>query len=367
MNSFLFLLYFYLGFTEVKSRQQPILPSCPSLSDLERSAVDSTKKYTNYEKNIRQIAEKPVKELSFGWKEPKITEMLNCDINAKKRQFKSQAVQAEPQQTIGWQVSPKVDLDTVDGMVCSNLAVNIATKDTPVKSSPISGPKRTRKSQKFVWSEQWRNLSPWCNKQSKGGDRTSKSNFKSSRGLLNSSKKKILRLVTPKRDNLLHRRNYSSHSIGVQTSQDELHPYEPSVTPQSPPGSYHSAVQTSTQTTTPTNSHNTNGTEPQSFDFSRTVRAPPKKAPRATTQRKLNFPLGGCAEGNCTSCDGGTLSTSMKTKTYRSYHGDLDQDVTLSKLGYILGNIRAKLEASDEHAVRTFEVSFQCSYVYFGD
>nr|XP_014094838.2 uncharacterized protein LOC106620750 [Bactrocera oleae] len=337
------------------SRRLPILPSCPSLSDLERSAMDSTKKYTNYEKNIKQIAEKPVKELSFGWKEPKITEMLNCDTTAKKRQFRSQAVQAEPQQTIGWQVPPKVDLDTVDG-VCSNLAANIATKDTPVKSPPISTPNRARESQKFVWREQWRNLSPWCNKQSKGGDRTLKSNLKSSsRGLLNSSKKKILRLVTPKRDNLQPRRNYSSHSVGIQTSADELQPYEPSVTPQSPPGSYHSAVQTSTQTTTPTCSQNTNDTEPQSFDFSRTVRAPPKKAPRAVTQRKLNFPLGGCAEGNCTSCDGGTLSTSMKTKTYRSYHGDLDQDVTLSKLGYILGNIRAKLEASDEHAVRTFE------------
>uniref|UniRef100_A0A0A1XNB3 Ribosomal RNA large subunit methyltransferase N n=1 Tax=Zeugodacus cucurbitae TaxID=28588 RepID=A0A0A1XNB3_ZEUCU len=341
--------------TEVKSRQQPILPSCPSLSDLERSAMDSTKKYSNYEKNIRRIAEKPVKELSFGWKEPKITEMLNCDTSVKKRQFKSQAVQAEPQQTIGWQVPPKVDLDTVDG-VCSNLAANIATKDTPVKSPHISTPKRARESQKFIWSEQWRNLSPWCNKQSKSGDRTLKSNLKSSsRGLLNSSKKKILRLVTPKRDNLQPRRKYSSHSIGIQTSQDELQPYEPSITPQSPPGSYHSAVQTSTQTTTPTCSQNTHDTEPQSFDFSRTVRAPPKKAPRATTQRKLNFPLGGCAEVSCTSCEGGNLSTSMKTKTYRSYHGDLDQDVTLSKLGYILGNIRAKLEASDEHAVRTFE------------
>ncbi|XP_067632425.1 uncharacterized protein [Eurosta solidaginis] len=343
-----------------KLRRQPELPSCPLLSDLERSALDSTKKYTNYEKNIRRIAEKPTKELSFGWKEPKISEMLNCDITTQ-RQFKSQAVQAEPQQLpiVGWRVPHKVDLDTVDG-VCSNLASNIATKNTPVKSAPISTPKKSRDSQKFIWSEQWRNLSPWCNKQSKGGDRTNKSNLKSSsRSLLRSSKKKILRLVTPKRDNLRNdnHRSYTAHSIGVQTSQDELQhqpSYEPSGTPQSPPGSYHSAVQTSTQTTTtPTCSQNTNGTEVENFDFSRTVHPPSKKTLRVDTQRKLNFPLGGCV--GVTSYDHGTLSSAMKTKTYRSYHGDLDQDVTLSKLGYILGNIRAKLEASDEHAIRTFQ------------
>ncbi|XP_017488709.1 PREDICTED: uncharacterized protein LOC108376957 [Rhagoletis zephyria] len=343
------------SFTAEKSRRQHILPSCPSLSDLERSAVDSNKKYSNYEKNIRQIAEKPVKELSFGWKEPKITDMLNCNTTTKERQFRSQAVQAEPQQAVGWQIPPKVNLDTVDG-VCSNLAANISTKSTPVKSTPMSTPKNTRESQKFIWSEQWRNISPWCNKQTKSGDRALKSNLKSSsRTLLSSSKKKILRLVTPKRDNIQRRRNYSSHSIGIQTSQDELQPYEPSMTPQSPPGSYHSAVQTSTQTTTPSCSQNTNETEPRNFDFSRTVHPPPKKAPRAASQRKLNFPLRGCAESSCLSCEQGTLSTSMKTKTYRSYHGDLDQDVTMSKLGYILGNIRAKLEASDDHAVRTFQ------------
>ncbi|XP_053966268.1 uncharacterized protein LOC128868324 [Anastrepha ludens] len=337
-----------------KLQRQLVLHSYPSLSDIERSALDSNKKYCNYEKNIRRIAEKPVKEISFGWREPKITDMLNCDTTTKRRQFRSQAVQAEPQQAIGWQMPPKVNLDTVDG-VCSNLAANISTKNTPIKSTPISTPKKPGDSQKFIWSEQWRNLSPWCNKQSKSGNRALKSNLKSSRGFLRSSKKKILRLVTPKRDNLQRGRNYSSHSIGIQTSQDELQPYEASMTPQSPPGSYHSAVQTSTQTTTPTCSQNTNDTATQNFDFSRTVHPPPKKAPRAHTQRKLNFPLGGCTDGNCISCEHDTLSTPMKTKTYRSYHGDLDQDVTLSKLGYILGNIRAKLEASDEHAVRTFQ------------
>jgi len=78
------------------------------------------------------------------------------------------------------------------------------------------------------------------------------------------------------------------------------------------------------------------------FDFERKVKAPtpPKKLPRANRARKLDF------------------QTEAAPTTYRSYHKDLDQDVTITKMGYLLSSIRAKLEASDERALRTFRVSF---------
>lgn len=304
--------------------------------------------------------------------------MLNYDSNMKSKEFRSTSTQAQPQQrsgrdivgfedSIGWQIPPKIDLDTVDGVECHNLASNIENKNTPVKTKLFSA----KKPKAFLWSEQLRHISPWSQKQCSNNshDANRKSNLRSSsKSFLRSSKKKILRLVSPKKENK-ERTNFQirktpQRNVGIQTSRDDIshhhHGYEPISTPQSPPGSYHSPVQSSQlQSPSSTQSQNTtpNGIDSalSHFDFSRTVHSPPKKAPRSS-QRKLNFPLN-CSDVCSKESDGETLEHNHEKKTYRSFSTELEQDVSISKISYILSNIREKLEASDKNAIRTFRVS----------
>ncbi|XP_002040127.2 uncharacterized protein LOC6615756 [Drosophila sechellia] len=319
-------------------RSQKQLPTCPSLSDIER--VVESKRGSNYARNIRQESSRKgphTKEVIIGWTEPKITDMLNYEGKTAS-DFRTPA---EPQVAIGWQlpkaqpqpVVPKVSLDTVDGSVFENLASNMVHKETPIKYSSRVSTAGGQASQKFIWGEQWRNLSPWKGNKPKNLGKKSK-NF------LNNSKKKILRFVSPKKSNQedhtqLDQQRFTPQqcTIGVQTSTSQL-----DLQSQSPPGSYHSPMQTTPSATT-TSTRQQLDTEQPYFDFERKVKAPtpPKKLPRANRARKLDF------------------QAAAAPTTYRSYHKDLDQDVTITKMGYLLSSIRAKLEASDEQAVRTFQ------------
>ncbi|XP_016977056.2 uncharacterized protein LOC108043034 [Drosophila rhopaloa] len=323
-----------------KPRSHKHLPTCPSLSDLER--VVESKRGSNYARNIRQESSRksgPAKEIIIGWTEPKITDMLNYEGKSAS-EFRTQAPSAEPQVALGWQlpkaqpqpVVPKVSLDTVDGSMSENLASNMLQKDTPIKYPSRDGIAGGQASQKFIWGEQWRNLSPWKGNKSKNIGTKSK-NF------LNTSKKKILRFVSPKKSNQQENPREDQIKItpkqctvGVQTSTSRLDLHS-----QSPPGSYHSPIQTTPSATTTSTRQQLDREQPY-FDFERKVDAPtpPKKLPRANRARKLDF------------------QTEATPTTYRSFHKDLDQDVTITKMGYLLSSIRAKLEASDERALRTF-------------
>jgi len=324
-----------------KPKSRKHLPTCPSLSDIER--VVESKRGSNYARNIRQESSRksaPSKDIIIGWTEPKIADMLNYQGKSAST-FKTTA---EPQASIGWQppkpqpqpVVPKVSLDTVDGSMSENLASNMIHKDTPIKYPSRINTTGGQASQKFIWGEQWRNLSPW--KATKP-----KSLGKKSKNFLNNSKKKILRFVSPKKSNQEEqpmeeqiKATPTQCTVGVQTSTSQLDLHS-----QSPPGSYHSPMQTTPSGTTTSTRQQLDSEQPY-FDFERKVKAPtpPKKLPRANRARKLDF------------------QTEAAPTTYRSYHKDLDQDVTITKMGYLLSSIRAKLEASDERALRTFRVSF---------
>ncbi|XP_017108088.2 uncharacterized protein [Drosophila bipectinata] len=324
-----------------KSRSSKQLPTCPSLSDIER--VVESKKGSNYSRNIRQESIRksgPSKQIILGWTEPKISEMLNYEGKSAS-DFKSLAPSAEPQVSIGWQmpkpqpqpVVPKVSLDTVDGIMSDNFASNMEHKETPIKYPKIIKTAGGQASQKFIWGEQWRNLSPW-----KGNNKSKKLTSKS-KNFLNNSKKKILRFVSPKKSNQQEhpreeqiRNTPKLCTVGVQTSTSQL-----DLQSQSPPGSYHSPIQTTPSGTTTSTRQHLDREQPY-FDFDRKVEAPtpPKKIPRANRARKLDF------------------QTQAAPTTYRSYQKDLDQDVTLTKMGYLLSSIRSKLEASDERAMQTF-------------
>jgi len=329
------------------------LATCPSLSDIER--VVESKRGVHYAKNIHMarkkstVSDKPMKEIMLGWTEPKINDMLNYD-SSKQAQFKTHATEAAPQvANVGWQVPimPKISLDTVDG-VSDNLAVNMDQKHTPIKYPRLPNSKQS--SQKFIWGEQLRNLSPWNGNKKRTGFGNKSKKF------LNNSKNKILRFVSPKKSNREQEHNERRMptprlcTVGVQTSTSQLHL---DLQSQSPPGSYHSPVQsTPSATTTSTRQHHYKDSPEQPyFDFERKVKppTPPKKVPRAQRPRKLNFH----GESN------------PAPTTYRSFHKDLDKDATITKMGYLLGSIRAKLEASDEHASRTFRVSFSLSKFHF--
>ncbi|KAH8373609.1 hypothetical protein KR200_003425, partial [Drosophila serrata] len=316
-----------------RSPNKQHLPTCPSLSDIER--VVESKRGSHYARNIRQETginsrkSDPSKQIILGWTEPKITDMLNYEGKQKAKDFKTHAAPAEPQVAIGWQmpqpVVPKISLDTVDGSMSENLAVNMEYKDTPIKYPRGIKTAGGQASQKFIWGEQWRNLSPWKgNKSKKLGSK--------SKNFLNNSKNKILRFVSPKKSNQQEeqkpiRTPPKLCTVGVQTSTSQL-----DLQSQSPPGSYHSPMQTTPSGTT------TSTRQQPYFDFERKVQAPtpPKKIPRANRARKLDF------------------QAEPTAATYRSYQKDLDHDVTINKMGYLLSSIRAKLEASDERALRTF-------------
>ncbi|XP_033254662.1 uncharacterized protein LOC117194125 [Drosophila miranda] len=185
-----------------KPRRNRQLPTCPSLSDIER--VVESKRGSNYARNIQQasskgknaVADKPMKEILIGWTEPKINDMLNYE-NKRRTHFKTRAPMAEPQVAIGWQlpqpVVPKTSLDTVDGSMCENLASNIDIKHTPIKYPRGIKSAGGQGSHKFIWGEQLRNFSPLKAANKQPTLKTKSKNF------LNNSKNKILRFVSPKR------------------------------------------------------------------------------------------------------------------------------------------------------------------------
>lgn len=350
---------------EKPQRAEMQMATCPSLSDIER--VVESKRGVHYAKNIQMesrkniVSDKPMKEIMIGWAEPKINDMLNYDAG-KLSQIKTQAPEPAPQvassSSIGWQmpVGHKISLDTVDG-VSENLAVNMGQKQTPIKYPRVSNNNNNSSSQKFIWGEQWRQLSPWSGNKKRSGLGNKSKKF------LNNSKKKILRFVSPKKSNQQQREREGREqptprlcTVGVQTSSTSQLQLD-LLQSQSPPGSYHSPVQTTpsgTTTTISTRLHQqykeSSGQEPY-FDFERKVKppTPPKKLPRAQRPRKLNFQSESTLNTNTT--------TTAAPTTYRSFHKDIDQDVTHNKMSYLLSSIRAKLEASDDRASRTFRVS----------
>lgn len=346
-------------------RAEMRMATCPSLSDIER--VVESKRGVHYAKNIQMasrknaVSDKPMKEIMIGWSEPKINDMLNYDAGKLSR-IKTQAPEPAPQVAsggIGWQmpVGTKISLDTVDG-VSENLAANMGQKQTPIKYPRVS---QNSSSQKFIWGEQWRQLSPWSGNKKRSGLGNKSKKF------LNNSKKKILRFVSPKKSNQQQREREREQptprlcTVGVQTSSTSQLQLD-LLQSQSPPGSYHSPVQTtpSGTTTTSTRQHQhykeSSEQEPY-FDFERKVKppTPPKKLPRAQRPRKLNF------QSESTINTSTTTATAAPT-TYRSFHKDIDQDVTHTKMSYLLSSIRAKLEASDDRATRTFRVSLNSEF-----
>uniref|UniRef100_A0A1B0GBQ3 Uncharacterized protein n=1 Tax=Glossina morsitans morsitans TaxID=37546 RepID=A0A1B0GBQ3_GLOMM len=326
-------------------------PQYPSLSDIQQES----RNYEENEKHTSELKERRTKDICIGWNEPKIKEMLNYDSNANRKQFRSTATQAEPQQPFN---SHKIDLDTVDGGVKCNLATNIENKDTPTKFQLLGIPrndKMSSSSQKFIWSEQWRNLSPWSSKRSHTNkhNESAKSNLSSSsKAFLKTSKQKILRLVSPKKENKerinMQIRKTPGRNVGIQTSPQSVR--RANSLSQSPPGSYHSPAESVRKTT---NSRETTAR----FNFNRIVHSPSKKTTCCGHQSAIPSDL---KRGKV--CDNN--GTQLKERTYRSFNTDLDQDVTLSKMSYILSNIRAKLEANDQHAIRTFQVSEIENFIY---
>ncbi|KAM7346002.1 uncharacterized protein ACRADG_012043 isoform 2-T2 [Cochliomyia hominivorax] len=321
--------------------------------------------------NIRPMSENVTKIISSGWDESKINDMLNYNANSYQKEFYSTATKAQPQHhpgcdvigntnTIGWQIPPKINLDTVDGFMRHNLASNVDNKNTPIKKKIMSPPKKEA-TRKFMWSKQLKNLSPWSNKHNTNDVREPNTN---SRSFIKTSKKKILRLVSPKKENK-HQSNYvikrtPNRTIGVQTSSKSIPNSQYNIhdtrecSSQSPPGSYHSPIQSSiqSQNTTPNVQNEPSKTH---FNFSRSIHSPPKKAPRSI-QRKLNFPINYNIKRKEEPLKNRNLSTSSEhdKKTYRSFNSELDHDVSISKISHILSNIRAKLEANDDQAIRTF-------------
>ena len=349
----------------------------PSLNDIER--FEESRKDTDFSKNNLPSIESEAKLL--GWNDSKIHHMLNYETTTKYKKFRSAEEKAQPQQhakrevksfqnPIGWQVPPKLSLDTVDGSERHNLASNLIDKNTPIKTK-LTPKQKSSTTPKFLWSEQLRQLTPWSNKNKMNGSIESPLNLRStSRGFIKTSKKRILSLVSPKKENNnpinLKIRRTPLHNVAVQTSHVDLHTsskeYKNDSSPQSPPGSYHSPMQSS-HINSSTQSQNTTPKEKecisQHFDFSRVVNSPPKKALRSS-HRKLDF----ARKENATENDGfdSILELAKGKKTYRSFNRDLNQDVSISKLSYILSDIRTKLEESDEKAIRTFSVSGNLLY-----
>lgn len=299
------------------SYKKPV-PSCPSLSDIER--LES-------EKSVESCG--IIHESPFTYESPKIKDMLNLDTKTKN--FQTNNSECGPQ--VGWRIPPKLDIDTVDGAY-HNLVANMESKVTPVKSEM---PNNKTESQKFILAEQLKNFvshSPWSSKKQKN-----QQNIKKSHSFLNTSKTKLLRFVTKKSPPSKQHR-----SIGVQTSVDvmstEPQGEEKRFSLQSPPGSYFS--------NTPAKTSKSSQTE---FDFSRTVQSPPRE--EKIPQRKQLFPA---THNNIPKEKPPRKINSKKNQnqTYKSYTSDLDKDLNISKMGQVLSNIRNRLEASDDHAVETF-------------
>ncbi|XP_061389433.1 uncharacterized protein LOC133324613 [Musca vetustissima] len=333
-----------LGTEDQLCHANQVLATYPSLIDLEDTI--HSKHFSNNEKNIRKVEDNNIKSQRIGWNDSRIREMLSYELNTNDKMFRSTSTQAEPQKTVysvGWHAPPKLEIDTVDGIARNNMASNIEIKNTPVKCEMAQG---SNVKPKRVWSGHLRHFSPWSKK--KNISHSGNAGFNSKK-ILKSSTRKILRLVSPKKDNKervnIEIRKTPFRTVAVQTTEDDFSRL-------SPPGSYHSPIQSSLpQSLSCSESQNITTNENESgninFDFSRHINSPPKK-PIRSSQRKLNFPLNGS-----NSCIQDVIDNKEK-KTYKSYNEELDHDVSLSKMGYILSNIRAKLEASDDQAIRIF-------------
>lgn len=263
-------------------------------------------------------------------------------------------------------------LDMVDGAVKHNLAVNMANKHTPVKGRsfvPQINEQVKKKlvaspnvNQKFILSEQWRNFSNWANKSNANVNTSRISNFRvNSKSFLKSSKKKLLHIISSKKEdkeranNSLQERVHT-RSVGIQTSltsaitsYDNMESTNTIMANRKPSGSYHTPMD-------PLDLKQVHSSS--AFHFDRTIEEQDNESTHqcncplscAMISRKSNFL-------NRNLLEQGTKPKQLSSRTYRSFSTDIDQDVTISKLGYILSNIRSKLEASDEQAERTFQVS----------
>ncbi|TMW50617.1 hypothetical protein DOY81_004306 [Sarcophaga bullata] len=371
---------------EIKRKSENFLKTHPSLNDIGRFV--ESKKGTDISKNNLPLVESEAKLLSDDWSDSKIHHMLNYETTAKYNKFQTAEEQAQPQQhakredksfqnPIGWQIPPKLSLDTVDGGERHNLAANLIDKNTPVKTK-LTPKLKSSTTQKFLWSEQLRQLTPWSNKNKRNESTENRLNLRStSKDFIKTSKKKILSLVSPKKENKdcinLEIRKTPLRNVAVQTSHVDVHgcnnDYKNDSSPQSPPGSYHSPIQSShIHFPSSTQSQNTTPKAKECisehFDFSRVVNSPPKKTLRSS-HRKLDFAW----KENETEKDGvdSILDLAKGRKTYHSFNRDLNQDVSISKLSYILSDIRTKLEESDEKANRTFsETKFNAEHAANG-
>lgn len=365
------LKYYFLSAPEEKRTSlDRDLRTYPSLNDV--GEFEEAKKQRGCSsKNMEQVRQSEMKVLSKDWNNSNIHHMLNYELNAKHKAFQSSENQAQPQQPlneeyelaknpIGWQIPPKISLDTVDGFERHNLASNFIKKNTPVKTKLI--PKlKSPKTQKFVWSEQLRQLSPWPKKNKCSLNPNSESFIKT-------SKIKILSLVSPKKENknsINQIKKTPFRNVAIQTSDLDLlqchsskNQYKDNTSHQSPPGSYHSPIQSS-QINCPSSIQSQN-TSPSAekgfgkyFDFTRVVHSP-RKALRSS-HRKLEFVR---KENSFKNDEFDSIQELAEgKKTYRSFNTDLNQDVCISKLSCILSDIRTKLEESDEKAIRMFSVS----------
>lgn len=237
--------------------------------------------------------------------------MLNYEKFEKSaKTFHSNHPQAEPQMgwkvpapkenPIGWTAPPKeltrLRIDTVDG-TDMNFAENHNPKETPMKAEPKAKPE-------LAGSPKILNYSNFKQKAKRN-----------TKNFLNVSGKKLKKLVCTKQPKKFD--TPPTRTVGSQTDCEQ-----PNLPVQSPPGSY---------------SSNSTKIAPaqEKFNFHRTV-APPSK-PAKCFSRQLNF-----------------QQQTEPQKYYKSYNTDLDQDLTIHRMNGILGSIKSKLEASDEHAIKTF-------------
>ncbi|KAL5274022.1 hypothetical protein ACFFRR_000652 [Megaselia abdita] len=280
--------------TNLKADKVYPTPSCPNLSDIDE-----------------------VKDHELGWTTKGISDMLNYEKYEKStaKVFDTNHCSAEPQ--MGWKVpaqkeipigwnAPKelarLRIDTVDG-ADMNFAENHNPKETPMKIEPQTKPE-------LASSPKILNYSNFKQKAKKN-----------TKNFLNISGKKLKKLVCTKQQKKFDTPP-TTRTIGSQTDSSK-----DMFSVQSPPGSYSSNSPKVVQSQ-------------EKFNFHRTVKPPPK--PTKCFSRQLNFQQ---------------QTQTEPQKSYKSYNIDLDQDLTIHRMNGILGSIKSKLEASDEHAIKTFRES----------
>lgn len=309
------------------------------------------------------------KEINGDFNKTNINEMLNSETRLGEVQFLNASTgqaqhnhrtnSLENDSVIGWKPPRKINLDTVDGAVNHNLASNVLDKDTPDKGKIIS-PNQNRKAcsedQNCFWSEKLKMLSPWSSKSNNNYTKNKTKVCSKSKAFIASSKTKLLQWISPKKDERNRNRKNIFQNFRVQTSVNNN--LQPKTKNKKVHGGNSQAVCSHTlqQSQSPSSINTLNRTEETDFDFSRNVRSPNKKM-FAASQRKLDFAF-----------NAGTVppflpSKDWEKKTYRSFNAELDQDIPISKINYILDNIRSKLETSDHRAAHTFQVTYRSFFL----